>query len=112
MLATVWDGLTFRQIPPDEAERLEAEDKCQNLSRRFVSGTELKYRHQFAGYATRELRAAPVPVAVAVVTNPESPSDWKAHREAAAAYLMKPLNKTTKADTIHYLEKDLGSAAA
>jgi hypothetical protein len=100
----IWDGLAFRQVPPDEAVRLESEDKCQNLSARFISGTELKYRHQFTGYLTRELRAASTPVAVVTVKS----DDWKRHRGAASMHLKKKVNMTSRADTINYMEKHLG----
>lgn len=104
----IWDGLKFRHVPPQEAEELEAADKCQNLTKKFYSGTELKFRRQFTGYKTRELRAEER-VAVAPPT-PTLTQNWQAHRKAAAAHLGKPFNKTTKEDTISYMENQLGLA--
>lgn len=55
---TTWDGEEFAQMDEKEARKLEKEDKVQILSDGFVSGLDLKYRHEFTGYQTREMRAA------------------------------------------------------
>jgi hypothetical protein len=112
--ATIWDGINFRQVPPQEAEELEAADKCQNLTKKFYSGTELKFRRQFTGYKTRELRAE-IPPVVSIPTAAEPAkmptiANWPSYRKAAAAYLNKPFNKTTKDETIAYMENQLGLA--
>jgi hypothetical protein len=112
--ATIWDGLAYRQVSHAEAEKLEKEDKCQNLSGKMHSATELKFRKDFTGYLTREVRAKVIPPSVTtippakVVGAPVTLDDWAKYRKKAAKLLGKPYNKTTKAETIAYMEKHLG----
>ena len=58
---TIWDGVAYRQVSPEEAARLVKEDKAQDCSERMLSATELKFRRDFKGYQTREVRAEPTP---------------------------------------------------
>ncbi len=123
--ATIWDGEEFRDVPLKEANRLVKEDKAQNVSDHLVSATELKFRKEIKGYMTREIRAEPtvspvlhIPPIPSVVKKPTtdtkpappdiSAEDWMKYRKAASADLGKPWNKTTKVDTITYMEKHLG----
>lgn len=97
----IWDGRNFRHVAGEEADQLVNEDKAQNLSVR--PRPKLKFRREFTGYLTRELRA----------DTPATPAaDWKDHKKAAADFLGKPYPKVTKADTLEYMEKHLGLAAA
>jgi hypothetical protein len=57
----IWDGTQFLEVDAAKADELVEADKAQDLSKKFLSGTELKTRNQFTGYATRELKAAPAP---------------------------------------------------
>lgn len=80
----IWNGLEFLHVDRKEAEQLIKEDKAQDVSKE--DGLSLKYRHQFTGYVTREMRAeAPVPEAPAVDVQEDEPVevDW---REFADAY--------------------------
>jgi len=54
---TIWDGVAYRQVSPEEAAKLVKEDKAQDCSERMLSATELKFRRDFKGYQTREVRA-------------------------------------------------------
>lgn len=56
----IWDGIEFSNVARSKAETMEKEHKCQILTDGFVDGLALKYRHEFKGYATREMRAAPI----------------------------------------------------
>ena len=53
----IWDGEEFHHVTRDEADKLEKADKCQILSDGFIDGLALKYRRDFTGYKTREMRA-------------------------------------------------------
>ena len=112
--AVIWDGDDYRQVSHEEAEKLEAEDKCQNLSKRNYAATELKYRREFTGYHTREMRAttAPIPrISKAPAAEPQvEASEWMQYKAAAAKKLDKPWNKVTKAETLAYMEKHFGLA--
>jgi outer membrane biosynthesis protein TonB len=57
-IVTTWDGEEFDQKPEDEAVALEKAGKVQILRDGFIDGLGLKYRHEFDGYKTRELKAA------------------------------------------------------
>ncbi len=60
-LITIWDGLEFRQEPEDVANKLIAENKAQDAAKE--DGFSLKFRKDFKGYLTREIRAeSPTPV--------------------------------------------------
>ena len=87
----IWDGVAFVDVPRAEAEKLIAEDKAQDVSKE--DGLSLKYRHQFTGYITREMRAeapiAPVAEEVEIVQEEVEatapPFNWEDHREAYKA---------------------------
>ena len=56
-IIAIWDGLEIREVPRSEADQLVREDKAE-----IMIGNALKYRHQFTGYITRELRADSSPL--------------------------------------------------
>jgi hypothetical protein len=120
-IVTVWDGEEFQQLTRKEATALVKADKAQNLDDGLVDGLSLKYRHEFTGYKTREIRPeTPAPAAVVKPAKPKKPArkkkpakaaddvDWKAYRKEAAAALGKAVNKTTKAETLKYVEDKEG----
>ena len=75
----IWDGVAFVDVPRAEAEKLIAEDKAQDVSKE--DGLSLKYRHQFTGYMTREMRAeAPIAPVAEEIEEPET-FHWEDHRE-------------------------------
>ena len=51
---TIWDGVQYRQVSPKEADRLVEKDMAQKMP---IGGTEMKFRRDFTGYQTREVRA-------------------------------------------------------
>lgn len=110
----IWDGEDFNHVTQDEADRLVKADKAQILDG-TVDGLGLRYRAEFTGYKTRELRAAGVrkpSVAEPTETGEEpaiSEADWKDYKAEAAKALDKPYNKTTKKDTIAFLKKKYGN---
>ena len=53
-MPTMWDGHKFFQADEETASQLVKEDKAE-----ICVGNALKYRHQFSGYQTREMRAEP-----------------------------------------------------
>lgn len=69
---TIWDGEEFHHVPRKEAEALVKADKAQILSDGLVDGLSMKYRHEFTGYKTRELRPKPAAAAPAAVEADES----------------------------------------
>ena len=101
-IANIWDGENFRQVPWDEAEQLEKEDKCQNLSAQLIGGNELKYRHQFKGYMTREMRAEPPMQPIQM--SEEEAKNWKEYRTRAKKALK--LDKVKKADVISWMKSE------
>jgi len=130
--ANIWDGEEFRQVSQEEADELVKQDKAQDLSKEILSATDLKFRKDFKGYMTREVRAAdplkaapkqkPTPVPIIPPTDPlpkPIPIDppqpasvdgnlWMNYRKAAADLLGKPYNMTTKSETLAYMEKHVG----
>jgi len=107
--ATIWNGNEFCIVPQDEADELVKQDKAQDVSKRLHGATELKYRRDFTGYRTREVRAAPPsePKMPAPTANTTA-DNWQEFRSDAARKLGKAYNKTTKAETIAYMEQNLG----
>ena len=104
----IWDGLNFLNVDRKEAEQLIKEDKAQDVSKE--DGLSLKYRHQFTGYVTREMRAespvpeAPVPEAPAADVQEDEPVevDW---REFADAYKKATgARRANKTDVIAWIE--------
>lgn len=53
----IWDGEEFKTVDRETADSLKKSDKAQILSDGFIDGMSLKYRSQFTGYKTREMRA-------------------------------------------------------
>jgi hypothetical protein len=83
----------------------------------------LKYRHEFTGYKTREIRPetpakrattskpdtvkAPDTTAASKSKSKSKPADkvdWLRFKKEAAEAIGKPFNKTTKADVLKYLD--------
>ncbi len=63
----VWDGISISHVPKKEAAKLVKEDKAQNIEQ-FHGFDHFKFRKDFTGYQTRELRAdAPPPPVVPAV---------------------------------------------
>ena len=121
---TIWDGIQYLQVPEDEGARLVEKDMAQIMP---VGGTEMKFRKDFTGYRTREVRAAdpkpsPAPekevkkkVAKKTAKKKADPAPgpkakpWTHYRKAAAKYHGKTVKKTNKADVLAYMEKHLGT---
>ena len=108
---TVWDGLAYRTVPEAEARKLVKQDKAQICP---VGGTEMKFRKQFTGYKTRELRADPTPVEAPVekVEAPDKPKkkehDWRDYRKQAAKHYKQSFKATKMKQVLSYMEKHLG----
>lgn len=98
----IWDGIAFRSVTPEEAAQLVAEDKAQDLSLKFISGTEMKRRSEFTGYKTKPARPATVEKVEDEVPSgkpePEPLKHWLSYRSLVAADIGKPANKVTKAE--------------
>lgn len=107
----LWDGKSFLSVKPEEAQKMVAEDKAQDLTSQRASSYQLKPRSAFTGYNT----AAPAKVEAPETPKPEKsgvdPADgpgkaiqdeplknWMAYKNAVAKDLDKPFNKVTKAD--------------
>ena len=72
----VWDGERFFETDDETAAKMVAQDKGE-----ICRGQGLKYRHQFTGYLTREMRAeAPIVPAAEIIE--EASFDWNDHKEA------------------------------
>ena len=92
---TIWDGEEIRQVPDSEAKELIAKDMAQDMAKE--DGLSLKYRKDFTGYKTRELRAETPPTPVVSVpadvqarevdspvdAGDEAASDWKDYKAQA-----------------------------
>jgi len=83
---TIWDGCEVRQEPEAVARELISADKAQDMAKE--DGLSLKHRHQFSGYATRELRAsAPAGREAEPAKKEEQETEkpavtWQDHKEA------------------------------
>ena len=66
---TIWDGEEIRQVPDSEAKELIAKDMAQDMAKE--DGLSLKFRKDFTGYKTRELRAETPPTPVTLTAAPE-----------------------------------------
>jgi len=55
---TIWDGIQYRQVSREEATRLVDADMAQIMTDGLVAGTEMRFRKQFTGYNTRQVKAA------------------------------------------------------
>ena len=110
-VVTIWDGLAYRHATQEEAERLVREDKAQICP---VDGTRMKFRKQFTGYMTREMRAAPAPVeapvvkAKAPVKKKEKEKTWHDYRKRAAKHYNQSIKATKMKQVLAYMEKHLG----
>lgn len=104
-MKTIWDGESFRQVSDEEAARLIKEDKAQGEAEHGFS--HFKYRHQFTGYVTREMRAeAPVKVETPKPEKEEAPKpekSWRQMRKEVGKAIGKPAMKVTKADVEEFL---------
>ena len=101
---SIWDGVAFKDVPEDEAADMVKNDRAQYT---HLAYSHLKFRSQFTGYQTREMRAeAPAPVVAApVVAAPEVEElDWKSYRKKAGKAIGKATLKVTKADVEAYLD--------
>ena len=116
---TIWDGVQYRQVSPQEADRLVGKDMAQKMP---IDGTAMKFRKDFTGYRTREVRAQPNPIPTPAMVEPpaqpkaqttEAPvsvsTNWLAHRKAAAKSLGQTMKETTKAQTLTYMEQGLAT---
>lgn len=90
----IWDGLQFSHVSKDEAERLVKENKAE-----ICVGQDLKYRHQFTGYLTREMRSAD-PVEISEPA-PAKELDWKDYKDEAKKAL--GLKRITKAQVEEWM---------
>lgn len=120
-MATIWDGTKIRKVTWEEAERLEKEDKAQNMSKKTYTAGGLKKRKQFTGYLTRELRAeqpgqpTPPPASEqsSVPSTEPEPSgladgsegaDWRSYKaEAAAHFGIEKVSKVKKQQVLEYM---------
>lgn len=106
-IENIWDGEEFRQVTAEEAKRLVKEDKAQIMDG-TVFGNELKYRHQFTGYHTREMRAEQPPVRVQPA--PPEPEgkveqpDWRSYKAKAKKALGK--DRVTKAQVEGWMKSE------
>lgn len=89
----IWDGIEERVVSAEEAQRLEKEDKAQDMTARVLSGHEYKTRDQFTGYMDREIRST------------GKAKDWRAFRKAAAEWRGdKDAKRITKSQVEEYLD--------
>ena len=79
-IVTIWDGIAYREVTKSEAKSLVREDKAE-----ILIGNALKYRHQFTGYMTRELRAetvSPLPsVSLETPQKEEAVLNWEDYKD-------------------------------
>jgi len=95
--STIWDGLAYRQVSAEEATRLVAEDKAQDLTGKLHSALDLKFRHQFTGYQTREIRAETKQPGLAPVP-PKTPAKLPAEGEEDQAAAKEKVSEKPKAE--------------
>ena len=114
---TIWDGIQYLVMPEEEARQMVKDDKGQICP---VGGTAMKFRKQFTGYMTREMRAdvpkEPAPPRIKPEPEPKAKpapkpkaKPWTHYKKAAARYHGKTVKKTNKADVLAYMEKHLGT---
>jgi hypothetical protein len=99
----LWNGNEFFVATDEEAKKLIAEDKAEDES--MHGNSHFRYRHQFTGYQTREMRAeAPTPEVEEVpAKNPKDHKSWRQYRKEVGQAIGKPATKVTKADVEEYL---------
>ncbi len=130
-MTLIWDGIDFRQVTLEEAQKLVNEDKAQILPA-VVDGAALRWRKQFTGYQDRMVttekpkkerktkpapKPDPEPVAEAIPANPfERFTDPEptpevepavsppkpSKRERIARYLSKNVADVTDEDVSQY----------
>ena len=101
----IWDGLNFLQVTIEEAKRLIAEDKAEDET--IHGNSHFRYRHQFTGYKTREMRAEK-PIAPAPEEDKEVDlTEWRSYRKEVGEAIGKPTMKVKKADVEAYLHGDI-----
>ena len=93
----MWDGIEMFEATEEEALKLVQEDKAE-----IMIGNALKYRHEFTGYQTRELRAEPK---APVVEKEDKAANWEDYKAEAKKKL--GLKRVTKKQVIDWM-KDNG----
>jgi len=53
----IWDGNSFLEVTDKKGKALVKADKAQDIEQVLKDGSVYKYRAEFTGYKTRELRA-------------------------------------------------------
>jgi hypothetical protein len=110
----LWNGNEFFVATDEEAKKLIAEDKAEDESSH--GNSHFRYRHEFTGYHTRELRAdapiAPVPEAKTEepdmpAQNPKDHKSWRQYKKEVGQALGKPASKVTKAEVEEYLNGNI-----
>lgn len=51
-MVLIWDGIEFKHVSDSRADKLIKEDKAQKCE--GLTGTQLKYRHEFEGYKRKK----------------------------------------------------------
>ena len=87
----IWDGAEFRNVSRKNAMALVEVDKAQILSDGLIDGLSLKYRHEFGGYKTRQMKADRIPQpepepapATDLLGDQSAPAEAKAKAKAKA----------------------------
>lgn len=90
-IVTIWDGIQYRRVGQSEADRLVENDMAQICDKPQSDMRDRKFRRDFTGYKTREVRAEKAPE----VKAPEKPAPKKAAKKKAAKKkaAKKPTNK-------------------
>jgi len=57
----IWDGNAFREVSDKVGRQLVKEDKAQEIDQVLRDGEMYKFRAEFTGYKTREMRAEKTP---------------------------------------------------
>ena len=85
-IVIIWDGNEYRQVSEEDADRLVEEDKAQICNQQQADMRDRKFRRDFTGYKTREIRAETV----------EKPAPKAAPKKKAAKKKKTAAKKTTK----------------
>ena len=98
-MKTMWEGHKFFEAEDETAACLVKEDKAE-----ICVGNDLKYRHQFTGYLTREMRsAAPVEISEPEPA-PVKEIDWKKYKAEAKKKL--GLKRITEAQVKEWMAEN------
>ena len=77
-IVTIWDGIQYRRVGIDEANRLVEADMAQLCDKAQSDMRDRKFRRDFTGYKTREVRAEKPEVAkVEKKVEPKKPEPKK-----------------------------------